>query len=65
MKWRGIRVTDVKRWEIMYAGVDVVYEITKAMPSWLEGNRNKRKAYKKDWVSFIHKWLLKSQKEGK
>ena len=61
MKWKGISVDHVQRWERLFPDVDVVHEILKEMPVWLERKRDTRQAHKKNWTSFILKWLKRSQ----
>jgi hypothetical protein len=59
MKFEGITVEQVKFWESSYPLVDVVEQITKRMPAWLDANP--AKAHKKNWKRFIVNWLSSSQ----
>jgi hypothetical protein len=34
------------------------------MPIWLQANQNNKKAHKKNWVSFILKWLGRQQERS-
>lgn len=61
MKWEHIQVIDVQRWEGLFPDVDVVKEITKEMVIWLEKNKGRKKAHKKNWTSFILRWLKKEE----
>lgn len=64
MKWEGLKVDDVMRWESLFPDVDVVKELKVEMPIWLEKNKNNRKAHKKNWTSFILRWLKREQEKG-
>ena len=64
MKWQGITVDDVIRWEKLFPDVDVVKEITKNMPIWLEKMAKTKKAHKKNWTRFILGWLKRSQERS-
>ena len=59
MKWEGITVEQVKFWEECFPLVDVVDELTKKMPAWLDGNPEK--SHKKRWKAFISGWLSRAQ----
>jgi len=61
MKWNGITVNDVIRWEKMFPDVNVVKAIRVDMPVWLEKNKNNRKAHKRNWTKFILNWLRRNQ----
>lgn len=55
-EWIGITVDQVKEWETTFPLVDVVNELTRKMPVWLQGNPDKANRYKK-WGRFIVNWL--------
>ena len=60
---RFINITDDyrTRWKEAYPNVDVLSEL-RQMEIWADANRNKRK---KNWRSFIAKWLNSNQKDSK
>lgn len=62
LKFEGITVDQVKRWEEAYQDVDVVEILTKRMPTWLDANPEKAKQYKK-WKRFIVNWLSRQQEK--
>jgi hypothetical protein len=59
LEWENITIDQVKFWESAYPDVDVIEQITKRMPAWL--NSNDRKAKKKEWKRFINGWLSRQQ----
>ena len=61
MKWEGINIDQVKLWEKLYPGVNVVNEITVEMIRWLDKVKGTKKANKKNWKAFIVKWLKREQ----
>lgn len=61
MKWKGISVDDVMRWEGRFPDVDVVKEIKVEMINWLECKQRTKQAHKKNWESFILRWLRRKQ----
>jgi len=63
-KWEGITIGQVQRWEKMFPDIDVVRLLKQDMALWLEANTNNKKAHKRNWTSFILKWLKKEQKEN-
>lgn len=64
MKWKGISVDDVMRWESRFPDVDVVKEIKVEMTNWLECKQRTKQAHKKNWESFILKWLRRKQERS-
>ena len=63
-KWEGITIGQVQRWEKMFPDIDVVRLLKQDMALWLEANTNNKKAHKKNWTSFILKWLKRSQERS-
>jgi hypothetical protein len=61
MKWEGITVSQVKLWERIYPGVDVVNEITVSMVQWIDRVKGTKKANKRNRKTFIVKWLKRTQ----
>lgn len=59
--WEGITVEQVKVWEKLYPDCNVVQELTVEMPRWLDKVEGTKKANKRNWKSFIVRWLKKSQ----
>lgn len=59
MKWDGITVEQVQKWEQAYPSIDVVDILTKKMPTWLDANPEK--ARKKKWKRFIVNWLSRQE----
>lgn len=64
MKWKGISVDDVMRWESRFPDVNVVKEIKVEMTNWLESKQRTKQAHKKNWESFILKWLRRKQERS-
>ena len=64
MQWQHIAKEYVEIWELYFPNVDVIQEITVKMPIWLQANQNNKKAHKKNWVSFILKWLGRQQERS-
>lgn len=64
MQWQHIAREYVEIWELYFPNVDVIQEITVKMPIWLQANQNNKKAHKKNWVSFILKWLGRQQERS-
>lgn len=60
LKWEGITVEQVKFWESVYPEVDVIDQLTKKMPAWLDANSD-GKGRKKRWKRFIVNWLASQQ----
>lgn len=60
-KWEGITIGQVQRWEKMFPDIDVVRLLKQDLALWLEANMNNKKAHKKNWTSFILKWLKREQ----
>lgn len=61
MQWENITVAQVKVWERLYPDVDVADEIGLKMVRWLDDKKDTKKAHKKNWRSFITKWLKREQ----
>ena len=61
MVWNGITVEQVKLWETLYPDCDVVHEITIEMIRWIDKRKGTKKANKRNWKSFIIRWLKKEQ----
>jgi hypothetical protein len=61
MTWEGITVEQVRLWEKLYPGVDVVNEITISMVQWLDKVKGTKKGNKRAWKKFIVNWLKRSQ----
>jgi hypothetical protein len=59
LKWKGITIEQVKRWEAAFPNVDVVNTILHKMPMWLDANPSKAK--KTLWKKFIVGWLSREQ----
>ncbi len=59
LRWEGITIDQVKRWEEAYPDCDVVDILTKKMPVWLDANP--QKAHKKNFKRFIVNWLSSQQ----
>jgi len=64
LKFKGISVDDVIRWESLFPDVDVVKQLKVEMPIWLERKQKTKQAHKKNWTSFILKWLKRSQERS-
>ena len=64
LKFKGISVDDVIRWESLFPDVDVVKQLKVEMPIWLEKMAKTKKAHKKNWVKFILNWLKRSQERS-
>jgi hypothetical protein len=64
LKFKGISVDDVIRWESLFPDVDVVKQLKVEMPIWLERKQNTKQAHKKNWTSFILNWLKRSQERS-
>jgi len=64
MKFKGITVNDAMRWETLFPDVDVIKAIKVDMPVWLESKAKTKQAHKKNWTSFILKWLKRSQERS-
>ena len=60
LKWDNLTVDQVKFWEFCYPNVDVVDQLTKKMPAWLDANAD-RKGRKKQWKRFIVNWLARKE----
>jgi len=60
LKWENLTVDQVKFWESCYPHVDVVDQLTKKMPAWLDANAD-RKGRKKQWKRFIVNWLARKE----
>ena len=60
VKFEGITVDQVKRWEETYPLVDVIHHLTFAMPAWIDANAD-GKGRKKKWKRFIVGWLASQQ----
>jgi hypothetical protein len=57
MKFIGIDYkTDIMPWEKLYPDVDIIQELNK-MAIWLDKNRENKKSKKRNWHSFIARWL--------
>jgi len=61
MHWNGITVEQVKLWEKLYPGVNVVKVLTADMIQWLDKKEGKAITRKKDWKKTICNWLRKEQ----
>jgi hypothetical protein len=59
LEWENITIDQVKFWESAYPDVDVIEQITKRMPAWLDANPQKAK--KKNYKRFIVNWLSGNQ----
>ena len=64
LKFKGISVDDVIRWESRFPDVDVVKQLKVEMPIWLERKQNTKQAHKRNWTSFILKWLKRQQERS-
>lgn len=60
LKWEGITVEQVKFWESVYKDVDVVEQILKRMPAWLDAHPHNNY---KNWKAFINGWLQRDQRK--
>jgi hypothetical protein len=60
MKFTGISMKDITRWEKVFPDVDIVEQFKK-MAVWLLQNEANRKSSKQNWSSFITRWLKKEQ----
>jgi len=61
MRWNGITVEQIKTWEKLYPGVNVVQVLTLDMVRWLDKKEGKAITRKKDWKKTICNWLKKEQ----
>lgn len=59
--WRGITVSQVKKWEGLYPGVDVMQVLSVDIPRWLDKKEGKAITRKKDWKKTICNWLKREQ----
>jgi hypothetical protein len=57
MQFDGISYEQIKFWIGLYPMLDVVDEVERKMPAWLQANAEIRKAHKSRWKQFIVNWL--------
>ncbi len=59
MKFTGITMQDIQRWEACFPDVDIIEQLKK-MSIWLLQNEANRKSDKRNWSSFITRWLKRA-----
>lgn len=60
MKWEGLTLAEIKTWEGIYTEVDIA-DALKRMIYWLDKVKGTKKANKRNWRSFIVRWLKREQ----
>lgn len=61
MAWENITYEQVKTWEKLYEGVDVVRILKEDMPQWLDRCKGTKKVQKTNWKQTICNWLKKEK----
>ena len=61
MAWENITYEQVKTWEKLYEGVDVVRILKEDMPQWIDRRKGTKIVQKKNWRQTICNWLKKEK----
>lgn len=61
MAWENITYEQVKAWEKLYDGVDVVRILKEDIPQWIDKRKGTKIVRKKDWKKTVCNWLKKEK----